>query len=328
MNDDEAAAIGRTMSGENPYAPPAGSVELASPAAVVTMPPAKPRVWTVFVAILAMAFAILAAQIVGAIGVVIWYFAQGGTSNRLAADLLDFIVQPGPFLFLGSLGQIALGGVAIAAAWLSPVPLRERLGLVRPSWSAATSALAIVGSIVPFAIGIAAAYALAEVLPPDPAVAKMYAAMTPAWVLPFLLFISFAPGFFEEMMFRGYVQRRLLERWPAWIAILLTSLVFAIVHVAPHAVVFAFPIGIWLGMMAARSGSTWPGIVCHAAINGLWNVWQLGVRFEIFPEDPPTLLLVGLSVLGLCAFGAALWAMFRSAKAIVPHDAPISGASL
>ena len=328
MNNDEAAAIGGVMGGENPYAPPAAPSELAAPLTVVPLPSAKPRVWTVFVALLVMVFAFLAAQIVGAIGVVIWYFAQGGTSSRLGTDLLDFIVQPGPFLFLGLLGQIALGGVAIAAAWISPMPLRSRLGLVRPRWSASTSAVAIVGSIVPFTIGIAGAYALAEVLPPDPAVAKMYAAMTPAWAVPFLLFISLAPGFFEEVMFRGYVQRRLLERWPAWIAILFTSLVFAIVHVAPHAVVFAFPLGVWLGMMAAKSGSTWPGIVCHAAINGLWNVWQLGVRFEFFPEDPPMLLLVGLSVLGIGAFGATLWAMFRPAEPVVPQEVPLSGPTL
>ena len=316
MNNDEAAAIGGIVSGENPYAPPAGSAELAAPLTIEPSLSAKPRVWTVFVALLVMVFAFLAAQIVGAIGLVLWYFAQGGTSGRIGTELLEFAVQPPAFILLGLMGQLALGGTAIAAAWLSPVPLRERLGLVRSSWNATTSAVAIVGSIVPFAIGISAAYALAEVIPPDPTVAKMYAAMTPAWVLPFLLFISLAPGFFEEMMFRGYVQRRLLKRWPTWIAILFTSLVFAIVHVAPHAVVFAFPLGIWLGMLAARSGSIWPGIVCHAAINGLWNVWQLGVRFEIFPDDPPLLLLAALGVIGVGAFGAALWAMIRPQEAV------------
>jgi membrane protease YdiL (CAAX protease family) len=312
MNEQQSAASDNKGSSENPYAPSAGAAELSGPFPFPPLSPTKPRVWTVFVALVVMLVAFVAAQIVGAIGLVAWYFAQGGTSDRIGTDLLEFAVQPGPFLLVGSIGQAAIGGVAIAAAWLSPVPLALRLGLVRPRWSAATSAVAIVGSIVPFAIGLAAAYGLAEVLPPDPSVAKMYEAMTPAWALPFLLFISLAPGFCEEMMFRGYVQRRLLERWPAWIAIGFTSLVFAIVHIVPHAVVFAFPLGIWLGMMAWKSGSIWPGIICHASINGLWNVWQLGVRFEIFPEDPPLALLVVLGVAGVTAFGASLRLMFGS----------------
>jgi len=306
MTDQQPAA-----SSENPYATPAAAMELAAPLAFPPPPPAKPRIWTVFVTLVVMLVAFIGVQIAGTVGLIVWYFAQGGRSDRLQTDFLEFVVQPGPFLLLGLLGQAVLGGVAIGAGWLSPEPLAKRLGLVRPRWSATATALAIVGSLVPFAIGITFAFALAEVLDPDPSVEKMYEAMRPAWAVPFLLFISLAPGFSEEMMFRGYVQRRLIQRWKAWIAILFTSLVFAIVHVAPHAVVFAFPLGVWLGLMAWRSGSIWPGIICHASINGLWNVWQLGVRFDVFPEEPPLALLVALGILGLGAFGASLWWMFR-----------------
>ncbi len=316
--NEHRPAVSFAASSENPYASPVVAAERATPLAAVP-PPAKPRIWTVFVALVAMVGALIASQVLGAIGLVLWYFASGGSHQRIGTELLDFVVQPGPFLMLASLGQLALGGVAIAAAWLSPVQFRERLGLVPPRWRLGISTVAIVGSIVPFAIGIAGAYALAEVLAPDPSVEKMYAAMTPAWAVPFLLFIALAPGFFEEMLFRGYVQRRLLQRWNAALAILFTSFVFAIVHVSPHAIVFAFPLGIWLGVLAWQSGSTWPGIVCHAAINGLWNVWQLGARFEIFPEDPPLFLLIALGIVGVGAFGAALWAMFRpTAVASVP----------
>jgi len=302
------------MSSENPYASPAAAAELTA-SFVPAPPPTKPRIWTVFVALVVMLVAFLVANIIGGIGLVVWYFAQDGRTDRMQTDLLEFAVQPGPFLLMGILGQAALGGVALAAAWLSPEPLMRRLGLVRPHWSASTTSLAIVGSLGPFAIGITFAYSLAEVLDPDPSIEKMYEAMRPAWAVPFLLFISLVPGFCEEMMFRGYVQRRLLQRWKAWIAILFTSLVFAIVHIAPHAVVFAFPLGVWLGLMAWRSGSIWPGIICHASVNGLWNVWQLGVRFDVFPEEPPLALLIALGVLGVGAFGASLRSMYRTEAA-------------
>lgn len=318
MNDRQPADGNEQASIENPYASPAMSADLVADVAL-SAPPSKPRIWTVFVALGVMLCGFVAANIVGGIGLVFWYFAQGGNRERLQSDLLEFAVQPAPFLMLGLLGQLSIGGVAITAASLSPVPLAQRLGLVPSRWSYGTSAVAILGAIVPFGIGLASAYALSNVLDPDLSVEKMYAAMRPAWALPFLLFISLCPGFFEETMFRGYVQRRLLDRWKPWIAILFTSLVFALVHFAPHAILFAFPLGIWLGMLAWKSGSTWPGIICHALINGLWNVWQLGARFEILPDDPPLSMLVLLGVLGAGAFGASLWLMFRPSAAPDPQ---------
>ena len=320
MNDDKPAlresptGALQGVPAANPYASSASVEEIATAYAAASKQ-TRPRIWTVFVALGAVVVAIVASQVVGAIGLVLWYFSQGGTPDRIGAELLDVAVQPPAFMLMALGGQLAIGVVAITAAWLSPIPLANRLGLVRPRWTAAQCGIGIVGSIVPFAIGIGGAYSLAEVLEPDPSVEKMYDAMTLAWALPFLLFIALAPGLFEELMFRGYVQRRLLERWPAAAAIGFTSLVFAIVHVAPHAVVFAFPVGIWLGLLARHTGSTWPGIVCHAAINGLWNVWQLGVRFELFPEDPPLVLLIALGFIGVSAFVVSLRLMFSRAPA-------------
>jgi membrane protease YdiL (CAAX protease family) len=219
------------------------------------------------------------------------------------------------FIGLGLLGQVTLLATALGAAWLSPEPLPLRLGIVRPQLPAGQIAVLLVGTLVPFAIGIAAAYALAEVIEPDPSVAAMYKKLTLPWAIPFLLFISLAPGFAEELLFRGYAQRRLLQRWQPWLAIGLTSLVFALFHVTPHAVTFAFPVGLWLGLLAWRTGSTWPGIICHALVNGLWNVWQLGVRFEFFAEDAPVWLLAVLGVLGCSSFAASLWIMFGQRRA-------------
>jgi membrane protease YdiL (CAAX protease family) len=112
------------------------------------------------------------------------------------------------------------------------------------------------------------------------------------------------------MLFRGYVQRRLIERWPAWVGILITSIAFALFHIMPQVVLFAFPLGVWLGMMAWKSGSVWPGIVCHAAVNGLWNIYQVGAHFDVFPDDPPLAVLIGILAVGVVALGWSLWVMF------------------
>ena len=115
----------------------------------------------------------------------------------------------------------------------------------------------------------------------------------------FVFCIAIFPGIGEELLFRGYVQKRLLQRWsPAW-AIGVTSAIFAVVHIQPHTVVAAFPLGIWLGFLAWKCGSIGPSILCHAFINGLINAWRVVVKFGDVPEGVQTVVegfcvLVGL----------------------------------
>jgi membrane protease YdiL (CAAX protease family) len=149
-------------------------------------------------------------------------------------------------------------------------------------------------------------------------VAALYRQMTWEAAVPFLLFIAVVPAFMEELLFRGYIQGRLLQRWPAWVAILVTSVLFALMHVAPHAVAAAFPLGLWLGVLAWRTGSVWPGIVCHAFVNGAWNVWQVGRSLTGLEENPPAPVLVGLGVVGLVCFVLSCRLLLRPERAPLP----------
>lgn len=83
----------------------------------------------------------------------------------------------------------------------------------------------------------------------------------------------------EEFFFRGYVQTRLAEAWPArrrlwgapvgaaWVA---ASALFALCHLAVQGsvatLVVFFP-GLLFGWMRARSGSILPGTLAHALCN-------------------------------------------------------------
>ena len=309
---------------QNPYASPLGLQGTQTPPGIAPEAGDRrpPRVWTVFVTILAALAAILATQIVAVAGIVAWYFATGGNPGDLEDDLLRLVARPDIFIGLGLLTQLSIAATAIGAAWMSPVPLRERLGFLPPAAPLWEIVLLVVGSIVPFAVGMYAAVQLAEIIEPDPTVAQLYESMTQGWAIPFLLFISLAPGFSEEILFRGYAQRRLIDRWGPFVAILLASVIFAVFHITPHAVTFAFPVGIWLGVMAWRTNSVWPGIFCHAAINGLWNIWQLGQQFEYFSEEPPLMLLIGLGIVGGLAFLASLLLLFQRPKGAPASPAP------
>jgi len=122
----------------------------------------------------------------------------------------------------------------------------------------------------------------------------------------FVVCVTFPPGFVEELLFRGYVQRRLLRRWRPFGAILFASVAFAIAHLDPLHVVFALPLGIWFGIIAWRTGSIWPGVVCHAFINFLWNVWGIcAVKLEL-PAEHMALASLGIWGTGAVGFLAAL----------------------
>jgi membrane protease YdiL (CAAX protease family) len=71
--------------------------------------------------------------------------------------------------------------------------------------------------------------------------------------------------------FRGYMQQRLVDRWGPAIGIVVTSIVFGIVHVMPHSIAAAMPLGFWFGYVAWRSGSIFPAMLCHFFVNAGLN---------------------------------------------------------
>ena len=250
-----------------------------------------PGVWTVFATIIVAFVAMIAVNIVGGVILAVAMLASGNSPQELQAQLIELLTSPPGFIGIGLPTQMTLAAVALAAAWLAPQPLAQRLGFVPPRWAWWETLVVNVGTLVPFAIGMTGAVLLANVLAPDPTAANLMKNMTPAWIVPYLLFISLAPGFSEEMLFRGYSQRRLIERWGGWTAVLVTSAIFAIIHIAPHTVVFAFPVGIWLGLMAWKSGSIWPGVIAHAAVNGLWNVYNIAQKYHFISNEPSWIFL-------------------------------------
>ncbi len=267
----------------------------------------KPRVWTVFVAFVVALVALFAVQIVVAVALLFWIMLQGSPIQSAAEELLSWAATPEFFIIAGLPTQLTILLTALSAAWLSPQPVLQRLGLNAPRAAAWQTIAWVVGAIVPFLVGMGAAHLLALVIPPDPTVAQLYENMHWGIAAPFILFIAIAPGICEELFFRGYLQRRLTRRWGMWIGVLVSSVLFGVMHIMPHTVVFAFILGIWLGLMAWRTDSIWPSAVCHALVNGLWNVWNIGVALAVFSDEFPWLLLSAIALVGLAAFAIACW---------------------
>lgn len=78
--------------------------------------------------------------------------------------------------------------------------------------------------------------------------------------------LALVPGFCEELFFRGMLQRALGR---GVLAIGVSAVAFALIHLDPHHVVGVLPLGLWLAWVAARADSSWPTITAHVANNTL-----------------------------------------------------------
>jgi len=113
----------------------------------------------------------------------------------------------------------------------------------------------------------------------------------------------------EEAIFRGAIERRLLEKdWNPWFAIVISAIIFAIPHVSLYTL-FLSCFGILVGWLYYRTRCIWPGILVHAIYNSIIYVPGYINSFfassDFLSEDDESLplkisiplLLVGIAIL-------------------------------
>jgi len=85
--------------------------------------------------------------------------------------------------------------------------------------------------------------------------------------------VVLAAPLIEELMFRGFFQRILEYRQnDVTKSVLLSAMVFALIHFNPWWIVQIYLMGLFMGYMAWRTNSIWPSFILHAINNG-WSVW-------------------------------------------------------
>lgn len=107
----------------------------------------------------------------------------------------------------------------------------------------------------------------------------------------------------EEMVFRGAILRSLL-RWKEnpWIGIVISAVLFAVIHMNPAQMPHAFLIGLLLGWMYYRTDSIVPGVVYHWVNNTVAYV-----MYNLYPNPDLTLVeLFGTEQKVLMALGCSL----------------------
>lgn len=207
--------------------------------------------------------------------------------------------------------QLAMVSVPILAAFLSPVPTRQRLGLVRGhwplwTWIAAAAATPLVGMVSGVVIGMFMEES--ESLKEMTQLFRQHGAE--GFLVPLALLIGATPAVCEELLFRGYVQTRLTRSFGPAFGILAASILFAVFHFDVVHVIAVFPMGLFLGWVSWRSGSLFPAMLGHF-VNNVVSV----VAVVLAPEAEPnalalpaiafTVAILATGIVGMAAVSVA-----------------------
>lgn len=211
----------------------------------------------------------------------------------------------GTLLLQGFWILLALYG---ALLWRSR-SLGDRLGLGRGSLSISTSVVLVVGfvalstglNLVLVSLELRETGSLAEI----DAVVRSARTRAPSFVLA-LLALGVAPGFGEELLFRGLVQRALVDWLGALPGVLLAAFLFGLAHFDPVHSSLAFLLGLYLGGVALLAGSIRIAILCHV-VNNTLGVLAPGWTPDLLPLQGPPAIAALLALAG----GALLYASRR-----------------
>ncbi len=147
------------------------------------------------------------------------------------------------------------------------IPLREAFALRQPpSWSDAAriAGVALLATwTTSLVIEIAFGHAAREQAVPQ----FWDQARLPAFVANAVAIALFAP-MVEEFMCRG-IGFTLLGRWGTPVAVVGSSIAFALAHGAVLDLPWVLVTGLGLGYLRARTGSVYPSIALHVTVNGI-----------------------------------------------------------
>jgi membrane protease YdiL (CAAX protease family) len=82
-----------------------------------------------------------------------------------------------------------------------------------------------------------------------------------------VLVVGIGAPIFEEIFYRGLVQRAFLRRFRPWAAVTLTALIFGLVHFQPLQFPSLALFGAVAGVLALRTGRLGPSIFAHMGFN-------------------------------------------------------------
>ena len=238
---------------------------------------------------------------------------RGVDPTRLTDPKFSLLATDPLWIALGTLvneGAIAI--VILGAVWWLGLERAEVLARGRPSLASSAAALLLVFGLAPLA------NALAELVdawvrnPISAADVVMAAARGASTLELLLLFVGLAvvPAWVEEALFRG-VLFSAFERVSGPLAVIVTSVLFAIFHIDPPQAAGTLLLGVAFGLARLATGGIAVSVLIHAIHNA---AVLLLVRFGPSPEGAevaPGAVVVGLAV----AAAGGTWLLRRARPA-------------
>lgn len=183
--------------------------------------------------------------------------------------------------------------------------------LTRMRLSLATVAVLLVFTV----FGMFASDIMSEILALPNLMEEQFVDMSHSWTG--ILAIAVVGPIAEEYLFRSAILGGLLRCGAGrWTAILVSALIFGIIHLNPAQVPFATIMGVLLGLLYVRSGNLLPSIVCHILNNSV-AVYMM-IRFADEPDMTwgqmlgGTPVAIGLGIAAAVACVAGFWKVGRS----------------
>jgi uncharacterized protein len=182
---------------------------------------------------------------------------------------------------LGSLAILAMWSIILASAltillvWfnIKKDGRADKIGLFAPSKIPLAQTLGLGVALLALSYGLTWLYSTYVIPGVDMQgeIKALLAALpkTPIYFLLQFVAVAVAAPIVEELLFRGYLQTSLTTRFGAPVAILLASLLFALVHMQPYAIPALMLIGLTFGYLYHRTGSLKVNIALHVVNNAL-----------------------------------------------------------
>ena len=125
-----------------------------------------------------------------------------------------------------------------------------------------------------------------------------------------VLVIAVAPAIGEELVFRGVIGRGLTARWGLVGGVLITSVLFGLVHGDPVHIVGVIPLGIMMHVIYLATRSFWAPVLFHFANNTMaaagLKLAAIAGAAEQPQMEPPELPLFVYLTAALCVLSLAL----------------------
>ncbi len=235
-------------------------------------------------------------------------------------------------LYGGTYAQLKLGfgGVAVQQAFILICPLvyawymkadaKKLFSFKAPKMKGVLGGICL--AIAGFLLALVVGAALSQVFPQSAESLKALDDMIkgqPTWVI--VLVMAAMPAIGEEFLFRGFLMGTLREKCKPWIAVAVTTLIFAAYHMSLIKMFTISIIGLGLTVAAYMTGSIYTSMIMHF-INNL-----LSVLISLYPEQVgklcPVLMQESLSiveVLVITLIGVALavvgWVLVKGKKEV------------